>query len=411
VKNLTILLLFTACAARAAELPPARIFESSLQSRIGFDSNPIGSDGTSAKVLGDDSSLTFSAGVNLSLALSAATPAKPTLNLAYSGETTRFDRWSGENFSTHRLALGGQFAAGNWKFTADGSSLFVDGSRDTLISVPTINANALPLWRERRQQWQHRLKLQTQADFGPWVVRGTATMLAYDYETKVVPGHVAFANRADYQAGLDLGWRQNPDSLWLVGVREGHQTQATVPLPNCEFEYSNRYDRLAVGWEGKPWANTTVTLAAGPDFRYYSGAIDPRVFFGGRNRRSLWFEGGFTAKPTPKLTLTGKVARMDWLSSTGKSAYIDSSAETAANIALTGAWTMRVTAKVHRCDYFPTIRDDWESLLGLGATLKLSPRASVSFDVLRHHAWNNLSALPERTFQRFAGSVGVTVKL
>lgn len=411
MKSITFLFLLSICAARAADLTPARLFEASLQSRVGFDSNPAGTSGTSATVLGDDDTLLFSAGVNLSLALSANTPAKPALKLTYAGETTRFDEWPGENFSTHRFGLGGQFTAGKWKFTADGSSLLVAGSRDTLLSVATINANAIPLWRERRRQWQHRLKLQTQAEFGRWLVRGTAAMLDYDYQTNVVAGRVAFADRADFQAGFDLGWKQSAGSLWLIGARHGHQTQAIVPLPNCEFEYSNSYDRLALGWEGKPFANTTVTFAAGPDFRDYSGAIDRRVFLGGRDRTSLWFEGSLTAKLTPKLTLTGKAARMNWLSSTGKSAYIDTCAETAASLTLSPAVTVRLTAKVHRNDYFPTIRDDWESLIGVGLTLKISQRATINCDVLRHHAWNHLTALPEREFQRVVATLGVVIKL
>ena len=409
-KSVPLLFLLAAASISAADPQPVWLVESGLQSRVGFDSNPDGTSGTSAAILGDENTLTYAAGGNFGLTLSAATPAKPSLKLTYAGEVIRFDRWSGENFATHRLGLSGQFTVGVWKFTGEGSSLHVAGPKETLLSVPTVNANAINLWRERRRQWQHRLKLQAQADLGAVIVRGTGTLLAYDYHTQVVAGRFAFADRSDAQGALDLGWKQNADSLWLAGVRVGRQTQATIPLPGYNFDYSNNYYRLAAGWEGKPFANTTVTLAAGPDFRHYSGAIDSRVFLGGRDRTSLWFEGGFVAKLSPALTLTGKAARMDWLSSTGKSAYIDTSAETAAAWALTPAWTLRLTAKVHRCDYFPLVRDDWESLVGAGASLKLSKRTLLSLDILRHHAWNNLPALPEREFQRLVVNLGATVK-
>jgi hypothetical protein len=330
--------------------------------------------------------------------------------MTYAGEMVCFDRWSAENFSTHRLGLNGQFTAGAWKFTGEGSSLFVAGHSETLLSVPSVNANSITLWRERRRQWQHRLKLQAQADLGAFVVRGTGTLLAYDYQTQAVAGKFAFANRSDVQGALDLGWKQNANSLWLLGVRAGHQDQAVIPLPNYQFDYTNNYERLACGWEGRPFANTTVTFAAGPDFRHYSGAIDPRVFLGGRERTSLWFEGGFVSKLSPALTLTGKAGRMDWLSSTGKSAYIDTSAETAAAWTLTPAWTVRLSAKVHRCDYFPAWRDDWESLLGAGATMKISRNALLTLDLLRHHAWNNLTDVSEREVQRLVLSLGATIK-
>ena len=372
---------------------------------------PLATGGASAVVLGGEDTLTFAAGAGFALTLSAPTPAKPSLKLAYAGEAVRFDRWSGENFSTHRFGLGGQFTAGAWKFTGEGSSLFVAGPRNGLLSVSTVNANAIALWRERRRQWQHRLKLQTQATFGRWLVRGGAALLDYDYQTDVVAGRFAFADRSDAQAALDLGWKQSADSLWFTGVRAGRQHQAIVPLPNCNFDYSSNYHRLVAGGEGKPLANTTVTFAAGPDFRHYTGAIDPRVFRGGRDRTSLWFEGGFAAKVTPNLTLTGKAVRMDWLSSTGKSAYRDTSAETAASWTLTPAWTVRATAKVHRCDYFPVVRDDWESFLGAGVTVKLSPRSLLTVDILRHHGWNNLPDIAGREFQRLVISLGATAKL
>ena len=411
MKTTLVICLLSAAVACAADRPPAGLLDSSFQSRIGFDSNPLGTSGTSAAILGGENTLTYSAGLSLTLALISANPAQPALKLMYTGDMTRFDRWSGENFSTHRFGFNGKFTAGVWKFTGDGSSLLVAGSRDTLLSVPTINANAIPLWRERRRQWQHRLKLQTQAEFGAWLVRSTGTLLSNDYQTNVVAGRVAFSDRTDVQGALDLGWKQSGSSLWFVGVRTGHQTQAIIPLPNCEFEYSNLYDRLAVGWEGQPFAHTTVTLFAGPDFRHYSGAIDSRVFLNGRNRTSLWFEATITSQITPVLTLTGKAVRMAWLSSTGKSAYIDTCAETAATLTLSSAWSLRLTAKVHRNDYFPAIRDDWESLVGAGASWKLSKRTVVTLDLLRHRAWNNLPALPERQFQRAVINLGATIKL
>src|SRR5207249_483409 len=108
-----------------------------------------------------------------------------------------------------------------------------------------------------------------------------------------------------------------------------------VPLPNCAFDYTNDYRRLALGWEGKPAQDTTLTFAAGPDFRRYTGAIDSRAFVGGRDRTSLWFEGNFSSKPTSRLTITGKAARMDWLSSTGKSAVLDTMTEATVSFSAT----------------------------------------------------------------------------
>ncbi len=407
--GLILLSLATATASGTAVAPLWR-FDSGLQFRAGVDTNPDGTSGTSAAVLGAASTATYAAGLNLGLTLAAATPDRSALKFVYAGEAVRFDRWSGEDFATHRLSFTGRFATGRWKFSGEGSTLFVAGPDETLRSVPSVNANAIALWRERRRQWQHRLKLQAQADLGLWVVRGTGTLLAYDYLTAVKAGQVALANRSDLQGALDLGWKQNPGSLWLAGVRAGHQQQAAIALPNCGYDYSNDYTRLAAGWEGKPCANTTVTFAAGPDFRHYTGTIDRTVFLGGRDRTSLWVEGAFLAKLSPVLTLTGKVVRMDWLSSTGKSAYLDTCGDTALAWTPDPAWTVRLTARLHRCDYFPLVRDDWESLAGAGAGWKLSPRTEVTLDVLRHRGWNNLAAYSEREFHRVVVSLGAVTR-
>lgn len=405
----TFLLLAAASLCAAASLAGQQV-ELSAGTRAGLDTNPLGTGGTSATVIGDKDTLTYALSAGVGVTFSATSPAQPSLKLNYAGEAVRFDRWSDENYSTHRLGLNGKLTAGPWKLTADGSVLFVAGSDETLPTLSSVNANAVSLWRERRRQWQDRLKLQGQAEFGACLVRVTGTLLAYDYDTRVQAGRVAFADRSDAQLGLDVGWIQSPASLWFVGVRAGHQDQATIPLPGAHFDYSNDYSRLAAGWEGKPFANTTVTFAAGPDFRRYSGTVDPAVFHD-RDRTSLWFEGGFSSKLTQALTLTGKAVRTDWLSSTGKSAYNDTCVETALSWTLTPAWTVRLTGKIHRCDYFPTVRDDWETLIGAGATLKMSPNTLLNVDVLGHRAWNNMSGIPQRDFERFVFNVGVTVKL
>lgn len=119
------------------------------------------------------------------------------------------------------------------------------------------------------------------------------------------------------------------------------------------------------------------------------------VFIDGRNRTSLWFEGGFAAKLNPSLTLTGKATQYDWLSSTGKSAYVESSAETGA---------------AER--YFPSRRDDWDSLLGVGATRQLSPHTLLTMDLLSQRAWSHLAAFfAECEFQRLVINLGATIKL
>lgn len=376
--------------------------------RLGWDTNPIGAEGSSATLLGDAGSFTTSVSAGFAL-LSGRTGDARTLKFAYVGDRQDFSHWSSENFTAHRFGFSGQVAAGDWKTTWDASSLFIDGSRSTLRSTAAVNANAVAMWRERRRQWQHRLKVQTQATFERTVVRGSVSLLDYEYATDENPANVAFADRSDLQAGVDLGWRQSATSLWLAGVRTGRQVQAIVPLPNCEFDYSNRYQRLAFGWEGAPSPKLSVALLAGPDFRHFSGQIDSRVFTD-RDRTSLWGEGSFSAKPTASLTVTGRTHRFEWLSSTGKSAYRDTCGELGVTWNASPSWTVRGSTKIHRCDYYPAVRDDWEAFFVAGVTRRLSARTSFTLDLTHHRAWNNLPAFTEREFDRWTVVAGLTWK-
>ncbi len=191
MNRISLFLLLVAVSAGAADRPPARRVDLSLLSRVGFDSNPLGTGGSSATILGGKDTLTFAVGAGVGLALIGGTADQPALKASYTGEAVRFDRWAGENHSTHRFGLGGQRKAGRWTFIGEGASLYVAGHDETLPSVSAVNANALPLWRERRRQWQHRVRLHTQADFDRWLLRGTGSLLDYDYHTQPKVGWVA----------------------------------------------------------------------------------------------------------------------------------------------------------------------------------------------------------------------------
>ncbi len=382
-----------------------------VESRVGFDSNPLGTSGATAPVLGGADTLFFTGGATVALTVFRAAETQSQLKLGYDGDVTRFERTPAENFSTHRLALSGQGTLGGWRFSGEASSLFVAGTASTPLSLTSVSADAISLWRERRRQWQHRLKLQAQTDVGLTTLCASVTRLAYDYQTNVIAGHVAFANRSDTQAALDFGWKRSGDVFWFAGPRAGHQTQDTVPLPNYQFDYSNDYYRIVSGVEARLGRELTLTAAAGPDFRHFTGAVDPRVFLGGRDRTSLWLEVGGAAKLTATIAVAVKAQQMSWLASTGKTAYLDDSAEAAFTWTCTPAWSARFTARVHRSDFFPAVRDDWETLCNAGLARRISNRTQLTLDVLRNRAWNHLGFIAGREFHRTVVSVGAATKL
>jgi hypothetical protein len=397
--GLAAILTATSFAAQSS----ASLAELQVQTKLGFDSNPTGAGGSAAAALGDADSIVYGGGVSFAVPIRL-------WKLTYAGETTRFSDQPSENFATHRFGWSTSLSIGQWKLTGTGSSLFVDGSRDTLPSLATVNANAISLWRERREQWQHRAKLQATRAAGQWLFRTNASLLDYDYQTRTVQGNVPFADRSDVNGAVDIGWKSSASSLLFVGGRVGRQEQEQVPLPNCAFDYTNTYQRVVAGIEAKPSATSTVSFSAGPSFHHYTGDVDALVF-GGRDRTALWLEGAFAFKPFESVSVTGKATRTPWLSSTGKSAYLDSCAEAIVTWSAAAKTALRVSGKFHRCDYFPVVRDDLESFVGGGMTIETSGRVSLTADVLRHHGWNNLAGVSGRSFDRSVLMLGATVQL
>jgi len=131
---------------------------------VGFDGNPVGAGGPATVAWGPKETLTHSIGAGFSVSPRGPPSDESSLKLGYQGESVRFDRMPGENFSTHRFGVNGQVSLGDWKLAGEGTALSIAGSLDTLPSLAAANANAITLWRERRRQWQHRVRLQAQTE-------------------------------------------------------------------------------------------------------------------------------------------------------------------------------------------------------------------------------------------------------
>lgn len=390
--------------ARAA----APAIQGNVQARVGYDSNSIAVDGAAAALLQDEGTLVYGGALAVS-AQAKATRSPLTAQLSYAADATRFDANQAEDFSTHRLGFTARHAAA-WTTALDLSALYVNGNDETLLAVAACNANATTLWRERREQLQYRGRLTSSRDWAALRVRLHAAWLEYDYHTLVRSGYTAFTDRAERLVGADLGGVRGDASFWFIGARVGAQSQDTVPLPGGAYEYSNRLVRAVVGWEGKLSRDTRVAVAAGPDFRRYDGAVDPRASFQ-RGRTFAWFEASLTTALSPKWTASLKASRWTWLSSTGKAAYTDFASELGLTRKLSSQTVVRASAKAHRCSYFPIARDDWEYLGAIGVSHQLTARWELSLDALRHIGRNAIPGSAERAFERSVVSLSTTFKL
>lgn len=397
-------LVFLTTAGAVFASPGVQLVTPTVQTRVGYDSNPRADTTTQPST---DGSATWSASATLGVSAGGQAGSG---KLLYTGDLNRYTDAASENFASHRLSGNLTTIASGAKVAADASALFIDGSRDTLASALPCNGNGVAVWRERREQWQYRAKLSAVVDSGAFRARALGSVLHTDYRTHVTPGRIGFADRGDRLGGIDLGVLRSGGAYAFAGIRTGRQTQDALALPGGQFEYSNRYHRVVLGWEGTLGSKTTIAASAGPDFRTYTGNID-RAHFGDRHHSFGWFDVALSTKFNSQWALTAKTTRWAWLSSTGKSAYMDLNNDVALTWTPNKQLSWRAGFKAHKCSYFPVYRKDWEFLGTAGVTYVFSKQWSVTADVLRHVGWNELPEYTNRDFRRNVVSIGATLSL
>lgn len=374
--------------------------ESSVAVKAGYDSNVLAYTDLAPAPLHEDSyfatgSLTFVGDVKKAADLGAAWKSSKLSLLA---EATRFENAAEENFESYRLGYATKWESGSDAVTADASVVRINGSRDTYSLAGPTNAFGLPVWRERRSQWQERVRAQWVhlGETRGWRVTGSTAI--FDMKTIARSGYVPFVDRSDSSVWAESGFKQGPGWLWL-GAQLGAQKQGTVPLPGCEFDYSNSYRRLSLGWAGKPFANLKVSFVGGPDWRRYTGNVNPAVFTH-RNRQTWWFDSDATYDLSASWQLTAKVSRNRVVATTGKSAYDDFTAEggVAWKASKTVQW--RLSGRAQQAKYFPAARTDWIGGFSTGVDWAVSPRLKCGADVTWQYAWSQLQPVVGRDFER-----------
>src|SRR5689334_21935316 len=98
MKTLVLFMALVAGVATAQE-GSLRLVDPSVQARLAFDSNPVGTAGPSARAMGSGSSGLLALSAAAGLAIGKAGPAEASAKMIYTAESTHFDRWSSEDFS------------------------------------------------------------------------------------------------------------------------------------------------------------------------------------------------------------------------------------------------------------------------------------------------------------------------
>jgi hypothetical protein len=340
--------------------------------------------------------------------------------LSYTPDFNLYHDDSQESYNAHRVANSVKGSAGDFSFSGDNAFLYNDGSRtapiyavsqaaganNSLDKNRSAYATAVP--RERRDQIQDRTSLVFQYDIDKFFIRPTASLLYYDLMTDwhkaaaaTVPGgpswvgYQNYASRADVNGGADFGYKVTSDLALTLGYRYGHQyQQAFTPTVDSTYHSSSDYQRVLVGVEGTPLSWLNVKVLGGPDFRNYNDTAP----LNDKNYNTYYGEALLTATISKDQTVSFTYKQWQWVSSTGKCPYFESTYILNYHWNATKHWGFDLTGKYLESDYTSGsaaeagtsyLRDDIQYTAGAGVTYTfnkhLSANVSYAYDLGRNN--------------------------
>lgn len=194
---------------------------------------------------------------------------------SYSPEIVRYHSEATENHNDHRGNLNFAGRLGEASYEVLNSVTWIDGGKTgpTFTGpgcAPSIGGISI---RDRRAAVNLKESFKLQYPIGDWFVRPVSSWYLNDYKTdrSAAAGYINYADRADMNGGVDVGYKVL-EKLWLVaGYRYGHQDQEAI-LGN-PVEYSNDYQRPLLGAEGNPLPWLKFSLLAGPELRRFGSNV------------------------------------------------------------------------------------------------------------------------------------------
>ena len=338
-------------------------------------------------------------------------------SLGYSPDFVTYHDASSESYAAHRFTTAIKAKADPVTLSIENAFTYIDGSKDGLFYPGGASAYANGTIRERRNQWQDRSKASLKIDFNEsFFLRPMASLLYYNLDTNFLPttasvvdpvhpaGYTNFIDRYDLNGGADIGYNVNKDVAFTLGYRYGHQTQANLPLAidPTQTNASSDYQRVLVGVEGSPLKWLKVEASVGPQFTTYTDSrpiaaggtpINVTTIVKGKPKitptlvdqidkspTDVYAEAAVTISPSASDTLVLKYKRWDWVSSTGKNAYLDTLYDASFRHQITKALQLEVGVRASNSDYNPSsLRNDW--LYTTSAGLKYAVTKNLSLDL------------------------------
>lgn len=332
------------------------------------------------------------------------------LSLGYSPEIAFYHSESTEDYVAHKGTLGasGKISDATWDLV--NALTFIDGNESGVTffgpgGVPALGG--VPL-RDRREALIYRGGIKSQIPVGEgWFVRPAASAYVHDFHTLQKPNppgavYQNYADRNDFNGGLDVGARLDKDLYLTAGYRYGVQDQGG--LLGSPFEYDNTYHRLLFGIEGKPFDWLKLAITAGPDFRSFADST-PATF--DRSHTHFFIDGSVTLTPTKEDAIALAAKRFEQPGYGGASVYDDTLYDINWKHKFDDHWSCGLGFKALNWDFSaPVNRGEW----WLGPSAQLSYAFNKAFLIEAAYGYDRVTSdIPNtggRESERHLASLG-----
>lgn len=199
----------------------------------------------------------------------------------YAPEFVTFHEAPSESHIAHRAGLLFNGVVGKVTWQMQNSFTYIDGSDEGLTfgapgGAPAIGG--IPL-RDRRDAMIYRNSFGAFHKHGNWFFRPAVSSYIHDFQTQLrspvlYPFYQNYVDRNDFNIGVDAGYKAFKDGYLFLAYRYGWQHENSLP-PGSLYDYSNDYQRLLVGFEGKITGWLKLNLFIGPDWRNFDHGTPP----------------------------------------------------------------------------------------------------------------------------------------
>ncbi len=402
---------------------PAWLSDLSVTAKESYDDNVyLAEYGTLANLGSWVSTISPKVGVNFAPLLGEQTVLE-ALSLAYAPDFSFYHEEQSESYNAHRALFATKGKAGSISFNAENSFSYVDGDEEGPIYDRGRSAYATGAPRERREQYQDRAKVTFQYDQEKWFVRPTAALMYFDLLTDLrsQAGYDNYCDRYDVNGGVDFGYKLDPKLAVTLGYRYGHQYQQQYEFDPSNLSSSSDYNRVLVGFEGKPWKWLTFGAQAGPDFRSYEDdTANHTTPLDDHDPVTYYAEASVAAEVSAKDVITFKYKQWQWLSSLGKLPTFESCYDLGYRHKFNKKLSLDLGGRLLAADYTianvpASKRNDMQYTVTAGVTYAfnshLSANVAYALD-LGQNAQDGLTSIvaAEREYEHNLVSVGVNFK-